>query len=145
MARKPVVLCVDALPPAMRQLMMSQKPEEVDLVLVETSQEEERIERAREADYILCSWTPVPAPVIEAGPRLKLVQKYGIGVDKIDLEAANRRGVPVAICAGVNAVAVAETAITLDSGDPRADRPSPARLDEAVRHSHQHCQGRRGR
>ena len=113
MAGKPVVLCVDALPPAMRQLMASQKPEGLDLILVETSEEEERIERAREADYILCSWTPVSARVIDASPRLKLIQKYGIGVDKIDLEAASRRGVPVAICAGVNAVAVAETAITL--------------------------------
>jgi D-3-phosphoglycerate dehydrogenase len=97
----------------MRELMVSRKPEEVDLVFFEKGDDAEKIAKARDADYILCSWTPIPAQMIDAAPRLKLVQKYGIGVDKIDLKAAARRGVPVAITAGANAVAVAETAITL--------------------------------
>jgi len=111
--KKPVVLCADMLPPAMRELMAGQKPGEVDLVFVETADDAEKVAKAGDADYILCSWTPIPAQMIEAAPRLKLIQKYGIGVDKIDLKAAARRGVPVAIAAGVNSVAVAETAITL--------------------------------
>ena len=113
MGERPTVLCADLLPPAMRALMAGQKPAEVDLLFVETADDAEKIAKARDADYILCSWTPIPALLIEAAPRLKLIQKYGIGVDKIDLAAADRRGVPVAIAAGVNAVAVAETAITL--------------------------------
>jgi phosphoglycerate dehydrogenase-like enzyme len=113
MPRRPIVLCVDILPLAMQELMAGQKPEGLDLVFVETPHEQERVEMAREADYILCSWTPVSGQVIEAGRRVKLIQKYGIGVDKIDLETAARRGVPVCIAAGANAVAVAETAITL--------------------------------
>lgn len=113
MTKRPLVLCIDMLPPAMRELMAGQKPEDLELVFPETSDEEERVAKARKADYILCSWTPVSARVIEAAERLKLIQKYGIGVDKIDLEAAARRGVPVYIAAGVNAVAVAETAIAL--------------------------------
>lgn len=113
MNRKPVVLCADMLPPAMRELVAGQKPEALDLVFVETAEEEEKIAKAREADYILCSWAPVPAQMIEAATRLKGIQKYGIGVDKIDVKAAATRGVPVGISAGVNAVAVAETAITL--------------------------------
>ena len=113
MGKKPIVLCADMLPSAMRELMVGQKPEHVDLVFVETADDAEKVAKARDADYILCSWTPIPAQMIEAAPRLKLIQKYGIGVDKIDLKAAARRGVPVAIAAGVNAVAVAETAITL--------------------------------
>jgi len=112
-AKQPVVLCVDLLPPAMRELMAAQTPEGLTLVFVETSREEERVTKAREADYILCSWTPISGQVIEAAPKLKLIQKYGIGVDKIDLATAAKRGVPVCIAAGVNAVAVAETAITL--------------------------------
>ena len=85
----------------------------MELVFVETPDPQEKMAKLREADYTLCSWTTVPSSVIEAAPRLKLIQKYGIGVDKIDLVAAAQRGVPVAIAAGVNAVAVAETAITL--------------------------------
>ena len=113
MTKKPLVLCVDLLPAAMRELIAGQKPECLNLVFAETSEEKERITKAREADYILCSWTPVSGQVIEAGQRLKLIQKYGIGVDKIDLKTAAKRGVPVCIAAGANAVAVAETAITL--------------------------------
>jgi D-3-phosphoglycerate dehydrogenase len=113
MAPQPVVLCVDFLPPAMRSLMAGVKPEGLDLVFVDTGDEAERIAKARDADYLLCSWTPVPATVITAAPKLRLIQKYGIGVDKIDLAAAAARGVPVCISAGANAVAVAETAITL--------------------------------
>ena len=113
MANKPLVFCVDLLPGAMRDLVAGQKPAGVDLIFAETAEETERVARAREADFILCSWTPVSGQVIEAAPRLKLIQKYGIGVDKIDLAAAARRGIPVGIAAGVSAVAVAETAITL--------------------------------
>ena len=113
MTNKPLVFCVDVLPPAMRELIAGQIPEGLDVVFAETTEETERVATARDADYILCSWTPVSGQVIQAAERLKLIQKYGIGVDKIDLEAAARRGVPVCIAAGVNAVAVAETAITL--------------------------------
>ena len=113
MVKKPLVLCADMLPSAMRDLVLGQKPEEVDLVFVETSEAAEMIEKASDADYILCSWAPITGRMIEAAPKLKLIQKYGIGVDKIDLKTAARRGVPVCISAGVNAVAVAETAITL--------------------------------
>jgi phosphoglycerate dehydrogenase-like enzyme len=110
---KPLVLCIEKVPAAVRELILGLKPEELGLVFVETSSEEERVEKVRDADYILCSPTPVSARVIEAGRRLKLIQKYGIGVDKIDLVAAARRGIPVCITAGANAVAVAEIAITL--------------------------------
>ncbi len=113
MAKQPLVFCVDALPPAMRDLIAGRRPEGLELIFAETAEEAERVERARDADYLLCSWTPVSAQVIEAGGKLKLIQKYGIGVDKIDLAAAARRGIPVGIAAGVSAVAVAESAITL--------------------------------
>jgi D-3-phosphoglycerate dehydrogenase len=113
MVKKPIVLCLDVLPPAMQDLIVAQRPDGLELVFAETQGEEEQVARAREADYLLCSWTPVTGAVIEAAPRLRLIQKYGIGVDKIDLKAAARRNVPVCIAAGVNAVAVAEMAITL--------------------------------
>jgi D-3-phosphoglycerate dehydrogenase len=116
MNNAPLVFCIDTLPPAMRDLIAGQKPESLDLIFAERADEEDRVAKVRNAEYLLCSWTPVSTRVIEAGERLKLIQKFGIGVDKIDLDAAARRGVPVGIAAGVNAVAVAETAITLMLG-----------------------------
>src|SRR2546430_8456835 len=44
----------------------------------------------------------------KALPRLKVLSKYGIGVDKIDLQAATALRIPVTFCPGVNHVTVAE-------------------------------------
>ena len=40
--------------------------------------------------------------------KLKILSKYGIGLDKIDLEAADEFGIKVTNCPGVNHIAVAE-------------------------------------
>jgi phosphoglycerate dehydrogenase-like enzyme len=53
------------------------------------------------------------AEMIEAAPRLKLIQKIGVGVNTIDLEAAKRRGIPVCNLPGTNARAVAELTLGL--------------------------------
>jgi D-3-phosphoglycerate dehydrogenase len=55
---------------------------------------------------------PVTADVLDAGP-LRVVVKYGSGVDNIDLEAAEARDVHVADTRGENARSVAELAVGL--------------------------------
>ena len=49
--------------------------------------------------------------VFAAVPELRLVSKYGVGLDMIDLEAARRHGVSVRWTPGVNRQAVAELTI----------------------------------
>ena len=49
--------------------------------------------------------------LFRAVPELRLVSKYGVGLDMIDLEAAKRHGVSVRWTPGVNRQAVAELAI----------------------------------
>lgn len=56
---------------------------------------------------------PCTAAMIAAAPRLKLIQKIGVGVNTIDLAAARARGIPVCNLPGTNARAVAELALTL--------------------------------
>ena len=48
--------------------------------------------------------------MIAAAPKLKLIQKIGVGVNTINLEAAIARGIPVCNLPGTNARAVAELA-----------------------------------
>ncbi|MBI3695527.1 MAG: hypothetical protein HY238_11905 [Acidobacteria bacterium] len=55
----------------------------------------------------------VPRQVIEQSPRLRLIAKYGVGVDNIDLAAAAERGVQVTNAPGANAISVAEMTIGL--------------------------------
>lgn len=56
---------------------------------------------------------PCTAAMIAAAPKLKLIQKIGVGVNTIDLEAAKARRIPVCNLPGTNARAVAELALTL--------------------------------
>lgn len=57
---------------------------------------EEVVEAGRDADALLVQWAPVTASVIERLPRCKLICRYGIGVDMIDVDAATSRGIAVA-------------------------------------------------
>src|SRR3954453_8108678 len=56
---------------------------------------------------------PVTAAVIAAAPGLRLIQKIGVGVNTIDLEAARSRGIAVANMPGTNSQAVAEMTLAL--------------------------------
>jgi phosphoglycerate dehydrogenase-like enzyme len=56
---------------------------------------------------------PVAAEFIAAAPRLRLIQKWGVGLNTIDLEAARQRGIRVANMPGTNSRAVAELALLL--------------------------------
>jgi phosphoglycerate dehydrogenase-like enzyme len=53
------------------------------------------------------------AEMVAAAPRLRLIQKIGVGVNTIDLDAAQVRNIPVCNLPGTNARAVAELTVTL--------------------------------
>ena len=65
-------------------------------------------------DAIICSARPkMTRTVIEACPNLKIIAKYGVGLENIDIEAATDMGIPVTYNPGVNADAVATLTIGL--------------------------------
>lgn len=82
-----------------------------------------------DVDGIIAGLDDYDATVFAAAPRLRVLARYGVGVDRVDLEAADSRGVVVTRTPGANAIAVAELAIGLVLA---AARGIP-RLDEAVR------------
>src|SRR3954453_8986198 len=47
------------------------------------------------ADFVITQFAPVNAAVIEAMRRARLIVRYGIGVDNVDLDAARSHGIPV--------------------------------------------------
>ena len=67
----------------------------------------------QDADVLLHVLERVTAAVIEQAPRLKLIQKLGVGVDTIDLDAARARGIAVCNMPGANTRAVAELTLLL--------------------------------
>lgn len=54
-----------------------------------------------------------PEDVIAACPNLRILARFGIGVDNIDLEAAKRRGIKVVNARGINSDSVAEITIMM--------------------------------
>ncbi|HBT40102.1 MAG: Phosphoglycerate dehydrogenase [Thermotoga sp. 50_1627] len=57
---------------------------------------------------IVRSATKVTSDLIERGTRLKLICRAGVGLDNIDVEAAQKRGIKVLNTPGASAISVAE-------------------------------------
>lgn len=72
-----------------------------------------QMDLCRSADFLVPGWAQLTAEMLEAATHVKAVHKWGIGVDRIDVAAAKRLGIPVVITAGSNAGPVAELAIAL--------------------------------
>jgi D-3-phosphoglycerate dehydrogenase len=62
---------------------------------------------------VVRSQTKVTADVLNAGVRLRVVGRAGVGVDNVDVEAATRRGIIVLNAPGGNTVSTAEHAFSL--------------------------------
>ncbi|MGE0733749.1 MAG: 2-hydroxyacid dehydrogenase [Alphaproteobacteria bacterium] len=85
--------------------------------------------RVAEADVLWHVLKPVTKEHIAAAPRLKLIQKIGVGVNTIDLDAARFHRVQVANMPGTNTPAVAEMTLLLMLSALRYHPP----LDRATR------------
>ena len=62
---------------------------------------------------VVRSQTKVTARILQAGTRLRVVGRAGVGVDNIDVETATRRGVIVLNTPGGNTISTAEHAFSL--------------------------------
>ncbi len=66
-----------------------------------------------EAEILLHVLSPITGEIMDLAPRLKLVQKIGVGVDAIDRNHARSRGIAVCNMPGTNTAAVAEMTLSL--------------------------------
>lgn len=66
-------------------------------------------------DAVICGDDEYTETVIKKGSegRLKYISKYGVGLDRIDLNAAKKYGIPVTNCPGVNQISVSEHVLAL--------------------------------
>jgi phosphoglycerate dehydrogenase-like enzyme len=71
-------------------------------------QREELIEYYKDADAIITGLEKIDDELLAELPKLKIIAKYGVGLDNIDQEACNRRGVQIGWTGGVNRESVAE-------------------------------------
>ncbi|MFN7192266.1 MAG: 2-hydroxyacid dehydrogenase [Rhodospirillales bacterium] len=66
-----------------------------------------------DADYAISGQLAVTGDVLRAAKKLKLLHKWGVGVDNLDIETARELGIKVARTTGSNAVSVAEFTLGL--------------------------------
>jgi len=64
-------------------------------------------------DGFIAGLDEIDARVISRANRLKIIARYGVGIDRVDLQAASQAGILVANTPGANSVAVAELTLGL--------------------------------
>lgn len=78
-------------------------------------QTQEALEKSvSDADYILAGGRlKITRAVLENAAKLKMIQRSGVGLDALDLDALKERGIPLYVNQGVNAQSVAEHTLLL--------------------------------
>ena len=101
------ILVTDDIDPEGVQLLAAEPSFEVDEVPTLPAAEFKR--RLPDYDaFVGRSATRLPADVLEAAPRLRIVGRAGVGVDNIAMDTATARGIAVINAPAGNTVAVAE-------------------------------------
>lgn len=79
-----------------------------EIKIAENTHEETLIKEVKDCDAILVRMALITAKVIDAGLKLKVISKFGVGVDNIDVEEATQRGIRVTNSPESNKNTVAE-------------------------------------
>ncbi len=67
----------------------------IDLIRLNAKTPQELLPHVLDADALIVQWTKIPRDIIEALTQCKVISRYGIGVDMIDLAAAGEHGIMV--------------------------------------------------
>ena len=78
-----------------------------------TFSEDQMIDLAEDVDGIIIGVDPITKKVINNAKNLKAISKYGVGMDNIDLETAEEKGILLSNTPDTNNTSVAELAIGL--------------------------------
>jgi phosphoglycerate dehydrogenase-like enzyme len=86
---------------------------DLSVTVCSESDDTKLMELLPDADVLWHVLKPATAAMMARAPKLRLIQKIGVGVNTIDLEAAKERGIAVCNMPGTNARAVAELTLAL--------------------------------
>jgi len=89
------VLVTDASFPSLEIEQRILEPAGAEVIGGQCKSPETLIPLVADADVVITQFAPITAEVIAAMTRARVIVRYGIGVDNVDLEAARARGIPV--------------------------------------------------
>ncbi|MDU2064624.1 MAG: 2-hydroxyacid dehydrogenase [Sporomusaceae bacterium] len=104
---------LDQITDEMKALLCQEAPQDLELIFLSELEEAEQEKKLAEADAFLTATYKVDEAFMSKAPKLKIVQKVGVGTDNIDSVAAAKRGIVVGNVPGGNANGVAELTIGL--------------------------------
>lgn len=85
-----------------------------DKLRIEEASNAEEAAAFQDAKYLVVRGTKYPAEEIAKLPDgVRMLTRWGVGYDSVDIEAAGKRGITVTICTGGNAEPVAELTLLL--------------------------------
>lgn len=92
---RPRIVVTDHPFPNLDATMSVLRSLDADVVVVQCKSEEELLGLVRDADAILNTYVKITGRVIEQLGRCRIVARYGIGVDNVDIAACTSRGIVV--------------------------------------------------
>jgi D-3-phosphoglycerate dehydrogenase len=105
-----VLLCRHMHPAGLSKL--EARPD-LKLTVLEAPAEPKLETMISDASAVFLWLEPITEALLAKAPKLKMVSRYGVGYDTIDIEACTRRGVAVGVANGSNDLSVAEHALML--------------------------------
>ena len=103
------VLVLGPMPPAATDIFEAR--DDITYEVVTDVSEENLIAKMKGVHGITVRTALITPRVIAAADQLKVVSRYGVGYDNIDVPSLNTRGIPLAVIGTANAVPVAEAAM----------------------------------
>lgn len=94
------------VPSKMKEIL----PQDFSIIRITSYEEFSKLENV---DYIILRSLKLNEEAINSLKQVKMIHRWGSGHDSVDIKAAGKRGIPVLVALGVNAVAVAEHCILL--------------------------------
>ena len=89
-------------------------PSGFEIAFLEKQEHECFVRQAADADYILAGGRmKLTKDVLDNAARLKMIQRSGVGLDALDLDAIREKGIPLYVNQGVNAQSAAEHTLML--------------------------------
>ncbi len=96
------------------EIVKGEVPDGFDIRFLPEQTQDALVSQVSEADYILAGGRlKITREVLERADNLRMIQRSGVGLDALDLDAIREKGIPLYVNQGVNAQSVAEHALLL--------------------------------
>ena len=89
----PTVVITDHVFPSLEIEQELLSPIGATVVSPQAASEVDLVDAVADADALLVCYAPVTARAIGRMPRCRIIARYGIGLDNVDLEAASAKGI----------------------------------------------------